>query len=142
MFLDLKAHDLQIWTGTSHQSPPSAAYWTGSSGGITQRCPSPTAACSLPASTPWTPCLTLPPSGGTWLPHFTYRNRNMEEELSRGLPCCCLPWCQTWDLSATVGFSLSSLKRSTEEWTRGISDGLRRDFFGANLTFTLRIVGL
>lgn len=92
MFLDLKAHDLQTWTGTSRQSPPNAVYWTGSSGGITQRCPSQTAACSLPASTPWTPCLTLPPSGRMRLPHFTYRNGNMKEELCGGLPCCGLPW--------------------------------------------------
>ncbi|XP_020561735.1 G protein-coupled receptor kinase 5 isoform X2 [Oryzias latipes] len=69
-----EGQDLQIWTGISHPSPPDAACWTGSSGGITQKCPFPIAEYSLPASTLWTQCPTLPPSGAVvmWGP----RTRN------------------------------------------------------------------
>lgn len=97
MCLGLMGPDLQIWIGINHQSPPDAACWTGSSGGMwvckrtrkqqsdgrrrslfitlcsapflssTRRCPFPTAVYSLPASTLWTPCPTLPPSGAVVL---------------------------------------------------------------------------
>lgn len=51
----------------------------------TQRCPFPTAECSLPASTLWTQCPTLPPSGAVVMWGATYKDL-----ISKGLSRCWL----------------------------------------------------